>query len=482
MKRAKGASRSAPAVPAARAARAGHESAGDVDWPFVLVVAAVLAALWIVVRIATQDFVFGSRAGGWFHPYNRTLAWSAFALFAGVASVASLLTWLADREVERREPAVLLGWFIAAAPLQLLLRGRSRPLEAIVLSDDANSFWSPALRFGALEFLENFLQVAKSLPQHAGSNMPGKVLLYDLLQQLTVSPSAIAWILLGLSNLGGVFLYFVVRDLFRGGPGRVASGRRAGLFAMILYFFLPAKLFFFPLLNAVTPALILACLWLHLRFLVTGRAAWAVGLGVALYVVLLFEPLPLAAGFVFAALFFVPSLPGSRTPQAALRTAARSAGLAVAGFAALHLLLLAAAGFDILSVFVHQVGEAQKFNVHAARPYGIWAVQNLVDFVVSVGPAVVVVAAGGAVLAFFRDGLRSPAFLFGAATVLTVAALDLAGINRGETHRLWIFLTAFVVVNAAVLLSASRSVVPMLAVTATLILQVAVTLDVIGFM
>lgn len=448
----------------------------EVEWLPVAVTLSALVALWVIYRIATCDFVLGSVEGGWFHPYGRFVEITALWTFLAVAPCAMGLTWLATRMIDRSERACVLAWWAAAIPLQLALRyPATRSLETIIRSDSANSFYSPTLKYSAFEFLSNFEKLAPNLPEHASSNMPGKVLLYFLLQQVTVSPQVMGYLLLAISNLGAVLVYFIVRDLF--------GHKRAALYAMILYFFIPAKLYFFPLLNSVAPAFILLCLFLHVRFLLTGHAAYALALGVSLYATLLFEPLPLAAGLIFAALFAIPTLPTCATPAQAGRTAGRSVLLAALGFATVHGSMLVLVGFDVIDCFLRLLADAQEFNTRAARPYWLWMRENLIDFSVSVGVVALPLAILGPFEALRLSARwRNPSVVFGFATLATLAVLDVLGINRGETFRLWIFLTVFFEVNVALLLARTPGISTFCAVLAAVILQVAVTLDVVGFM
>src|SRR4029453_11418226 len=74
------------------------------------------------------------------------------------------------------------------------------------------------------------------------------------------------------------------------------------LWSAALYLIVPAKLFFFPLMNTVTPVVVLACACMVLRWVATGRTVYATALGAALYCLAFFEPLPLVIGILFAAL------------------------------------------------------------------------------------------------------------------------------------------------------------------------------------
>ena len=72
--------------------------------------------------------------------------------------------------------------------------------------------------------------------------------------------------------------------------------------ASILYLFVPAKLFFFPLMNSITPVAVLVCAYLGLRWMSKWSWMYAAFLGTAVYGLLLYEPLSLAIGALLAAL------------------------------------------------------------------------------------------------------------------------------------------------------------------------------------
>ena len=79
--------------------------------------------------------------------------------------------------------------------------------------------------------------------------MPGKLLLIDALQQVSARADVLPWLVIGISNLGAILLTCFVRDLF--------DDSRPALYAALLYLFLPARTFFLPLMNTVTPLVIL---------------------------------------------------------------------------------------------------------------------------------------------------------------------------------------------------------------------------------
>src|SRR5262249_27943455 len=159
-------------------------------------------------------------------------------------------------------------------------------------------------------------------PLHAQSNMPGKLLAIYGLLNFSRHPAVLAWLVVLLSNLGGVIFYFFVRDLF--------GDRRVALYALILYFLVPAKLYFFPLLNTLTPALAIACAYLTLKWTRSQRASYAALIGVVVYALILYEPICLVAGVLCAAIVAWSIGRGDMT----VSTAARHLVFGVLAFAA----------------------------------------------------------------------------------------------------------------------------------------------------
>ena len=95
--------------------------------------------------------------------------------------------------------------------------------------------------------LSDFDRVRAYWPLHAQSNMPGKLMLSIAQTDFGSALDVLPWLVVFVSNLGGVLMYVFVRDLF--------ADRRAALYSLVLYLFVPGKLLtFFPLLNTATPA------------------------------------------------------------------------------------------------------------------------------------------------------------------------------------------------------------------------------------
>jgi hypothetical protein len=233
-----------------------------------------------------------------------------------------------------------------------------------------------------------------------------------------------------------------VRDLF--------GDRTVALYATVLYLFVPAKLLFLPLMNTVTPVPMLVCLCVLMRWLQTGAPWLAALLGVSLYGLAFFEPLPLVMGLVFAGLSLRAVVRGDLTQHAFV---VHTAVMLIAFIATAELVQFAF-GFNLVGTF-RRIGEhAVAFNATEGRPYAVWVFANLWEFAFGIGmcQAALFVAAlvggltapGGA-----RDRLTQPITVLCGGLLAVLLAVDLIGVNRGEVVRLWIFLACAFQIPAA---------------------------------
>jgi hypothetical protein len=432
-----------------------------------------VASIVVCYRMSTQALVVGSPEGGWVFGYVQPASTDPFVVAALVATATvALLAWSAHGDRPEWQPVVL--WVVVATGLQAALRSLTPfGFEQMFTSDTANSFYSVTQQYQVVSVLGQFNALREVWPLHAQSNMPGKLLFIYALEMVSGRPSVLAWLVVICSNLGGVFLYVFVRRFF--------ANRTFALFSLILYLFVPGKLFFFPLLNTVTPTLAFAWLVAVERWL-AGQPLFAVAAGVGLYAMLIFDPLPLVLGVLFAAMAAIAVRRGSLSWP----TLGAHAALAAAAFAATHAVVTFATGFDLVDALHRVATDATAFNQHAARPYGIWVTQNVFDL--GLGAGVCQTLVFGAAIAhgwWFLgrpgwEGARSIlAFCFAIAAM--VAAIDLAGINRGEVVRLWIFLECLLQVPAAYACAQLNSPRALGLVVLTSLVQSAVGTSMIGF-
>lgn len=444
----------------------------------------VLCIAGVVLLVRARSVTFGSEKGGWVYPYIADF--QLFPLLTGIGLSLALvpLVHLSLHLVNRYQLRVLALWLVVGLAGQLLLHSLyPYSLEDIVRSDTANAFYGVSLRYQAYDILSRYHALAQSLPVHARSNMPGKILLYHGLRLVTGDPQSLAILIIAISNLGGILLYFIVSTIY--------ASRAIALSSLVLYLFIPAKIYFLPLLNIVSPVPMLACLLLVVRFLASRRRLLAVLLGVGLYVALLFDPLTFSLGFFFVALIARSWWSG----EVCVADVLWLGTLAPAGFLVVHLAMWLGLHFDVVHRFIAVSAEAREFS--RTRPYAVWVWANLPEFFLNASalPSLLcfVYVGIGVVEAIRSLSARSLAYpavfslllvpgpLLLATLLVTLAVLDLLGLNRGEIVRLWIFIAVFVQVVAAGFCceKARRCTVDI--VLAGSIIQTAATISMVGF-
>lgn len=424
--------------------------------------------------VAAEALILGSPKGRWHYRYVQPLALTPFLVALAVSVPAVALARMGPPRTVRGEWSILVAWVAVATGIHAALRALTLfSFESIFVSPGANSFYTATLQQPLSAVLAAFTQVRGGLPLHAQSNMPGKLVLLYALELITTNPAILAWLVVLLSNLGALLMYWFVRRLF--------DDRTVALNAAILYLFVPAKLFFFPLMNTVTPVLVLATACVVAEWLRTAQLRWAAAVGVMLYVIVFFEPLPLVLGLLFAALAMRALYQGDLTwRQLVIHTT-----VALAAFAMLAGAVYQLTGFDTAAAFQAVRAHALEFNAIERRPYDVWIRANLVEFFFGIGGCQAVLIVGALALGLrgggrWLDRIVRPLPLVTLALLSVVLAIDLIGINRGEVIRLWIFLACLLQIPAAwVCARAGRRAMALVLVT-TLLLSALGTAN-IGF-
>jgi hypothetical protein len=425
--------------------------------------------------IATQAIVIGSREGNWIFPYIRPFDARTFAIVLIASASAAWLVVIQDNAARRHVWPTVIGWTLGAIVFQGILRSLTPySFEHIFTSDSANAFYGVARHYTAETVLTDFDRARAAWPLHAQANMPGKLMLVYALKYISKRPDILPWLVVMLSNAGGPLMYLFARDLF--------EDRRTALYSTVLYLFVPAKLFFFPLLNVVTPVFILACAVLMLRWVSTGNLVYPALLGVALYLVVFFEPLPLVMGLLFASIAVRSLRRGDISPgRLGLQIA-----VVVTVFIATHMFVAIRMHFNLLEAFRQIAAHAAAFNVEARRPYAVWARENLTEFLFGIGicQAVLFGAAllhgiGSAGVSASRIDRPIVTLCLGLAAVLLIT--DLIGVNRGEVIRLWIFLACFFQMPAAYVCAQLDRRAAIGIVLGTTLLQAGLGTSMIGF-
>jgi hypothetical protein len=406
------------------------------------VLGGTVVAAAVCCAVATEALLLGSPRGRWHYPYVQPLALTPFLAAFGVSVPVLALLRIRARSAAG-EWSLIVAWIALATAAHAALRALTPfSFESIFTSPGANAFYTVTLQRPLSAVLSSFVQARDAMPLHAQSNMPGKLVLMYGLEMVTVSPAVLPWIMVILSNLGALLMYRFVRQL--------VEDHATALYSAVLYLFVPAKLFFFPLMNTITPVIALALACLIVEWLKTARLGWAVAIGVLLYAVVFFEPLPLVLGLLFAAL----ALRAVRHGDLGWSRLALHSVAALATFVVCAVIVEMVWGFDLVNGFRAVRAHALEFNAIERRPYDIWVRANLVEFFVGLGACQTVLIAGALALGLrgpgaLADRLTRPVPLLTLGLLATVAAIDLIGINRGEVIRLWIFLACFLQIPAA---------------------------------
>ncbi len=392
--------------------------------------------------VATASWVIGSVDGGWIYKYVRP--WTLRPVLVALLTSAAAAALLRIEVTGSRVRALLVAWLLLATSAHVAMQaGAPARLQELYVSSEANSFYSLTQQQRAADLLSRFNRVRLNAPHHARSNMPGKAMLTYGLELIATNPAILPWLVVMLSNLGALLMFAFVRDVF--------GDRRTALYSAVLYLFVPARVFFLPLMNTVTPVVVLVCACLLVKWLRGGRTMLAVLFGVSLYGLVFFEPLPLVIGLLFGA---VAAFALHRKWLPVERFVLQCC-LVVATFIATTEAVALATGFSLLFAFRQIHSHAVAFNLAEARPYGVWIIANLGEFLFATGVSQMLLFFAAPLAdsvrpgARWRDWLDRPVAVVAAGLFAVLVATDLAGINRGEVTRLWIFLACFFQIPAA---------------------------------
>jgi hypothetical protein len=410
-------------------------------WTTIAIGAA--ATLAVCVLVASRNLVMGSVRGGWFYGYAAPFSPWLIVVFLAASAIVIVALLVTSAATSRRAWLSLILWIAAATAAHAVIRSPGRfTLEQIFLSPGANAFYTVAREFELYDVLHRTKRLRENAPLHALSNMPGKVMTVHALRMVSTRTDVLPWLIVVISNLGAVLMYLFVKDVF--------NDRWTALVAAILYLFVPARIFFFPLMNTVTPVLILGCACLLTRWLHTGATIFPALLGIALFAVAFFEPLPFVMGLLFAAF----SIRAIVRREIAWDRYAAQVVLMVLLFVASAELVSGLTGFSLFLMMREIGGHAVEFNVLAGRRYDIWVTANLREFLFGAGICQAVLFAGGLVHsvrggANWWERLTRPEAVACMSVLAVLLAVDLIGVNRGEVIRLWIFLACFLQIPAA---------------------------------
>ncbi len=238
--------------------------------------------------------------------------------------------------------------------------------------------------------------------------------------------------------------------------GRRLYSEEAARWSVLWWPLIPAFLMFTPTPNTLYPCLTLIVLALLVKGILDQQVGWifAAGLGVAILSFVHFTLLPIV---FFAGLFTLSDyFRRQKSDQLHWHWPFVMGAWFGAG------LLLFWGGFYLLSGVTLWDIMDQALNAHLTldRPYFPWLFLHLNDFFMFTGWPLTLLAGLGIwqiVRAWRHERFLTPGAVFAVSTLVTLLVIDISGTQRGESGRIWLFLSPILVLIASSVLSQTDS-------------------------
>ena len=365
----------------------------------------------------------------------------------------SAILWWSEKRVSLGRPWLLVGLVALSNYLLQVLsvvadpRGFSR-VQQIVISPLATSYYTVALDIQNLsEWLSTFHEA--SLVGHASTHPAGPIVFYYLFLKLfdPATAALVGGCVVGLMGSAGILIMYPFAGLW-------TADQRVRLLACSLYALVPSLTVFFPEFDQIYPILAMLLILFWVRALNPSSGDWRPPFlfGAVLFLATFFayNLLVVGAFLVYYGLYWLWRERWSRDAWATLFGAA---SIKLIVFCFLYLALWAATGYDSPAAFFHALENQAEHARLMNRAYANFIVMDLYDFALGAGIIAVAILLIHvkkllACLEAFRIDIALT--LIGLATILTV---DLSGLLRGETARVWLFLQPLLVVPVALELS-----------------------------
>ncbi|MFO8079115.1 MAG: hypothetical protein R6V07_02310 [Armatimonadota bacterium] len=388
---------------------------------------------------------------------------------------------------------IALGLAIGAWSLQVALWSVApdsvERMAAVQLSDVSTGYLGEAFTIRDLgDYMRGYADEMPNKPEHVATHPPGAVLFFYGVRKLgSTFPALRRSALIASSTAVGVSIEelgaevvahpttrwlgsdglatAIIASWLLGAAGalmppvvfaalRAVAGTERALAVAAVLALTPSMLFYFPtlvMLVALASTLMMAALAATCR-----HPAWGVVAGL-IAAAALFVSLGAMALVALGGIFLL--LRAARQAGQSGDTAwtdTRSAAVPVLGFGAgvlAGLGLWYAAGVDAAGVFSQGLGAHSSITGLASyRSYAVWVWMNLVEFAVFMGLPLTVLAAASVprMISTLREtSSRALVAYFGTAALLTLLMLDLSGVVKGETGRLWLFFVPWLAAAAA---------------------------------
>ena len=230
------------------------------------------------------------------------------------------------------------------------------------------------------------------------------------------------------------------------GIGAAIFDRRVGLILALLAISIPSLLHFTPSIDSF--GAVLAATFLYLWLLALKMSRWWVYLlaGAAAVLMLMWSFGFLILGVVAAAAALPVWCQGSVQQR---RVHWRGLVLCVSTFAVAYALVYLWSGYNILTALPASLAAHRQVLATWGRSYWVWVPMNLYDFLLFMGPALVVVTTAATYWGLKVRQWPPMAIGFVWGLLIALGLLLISGSTRGEVGRIWVFLMPLVALPAA---------------------------------
>jgi hypothetical protein len=417
-----------------------REAKAPVPWGYLAVLAAglfpALMVLWRVPGFNGPSY--------WMWRYSE----ESVVPYALIAAVAGVLIWWSERWEPRRAVWILTGTHGLLLFSYIALSERSLAMiEWRVRHPDITSYYTEAEAIRGLpHWIAGYDRLLPRLRGHAQTHPPGPILYFHGWLQALGPRHAALWggITLGLLALLGVPLLHRLVE-------RLTGDAEAGRAAATLWAILPGPIVMLPSFDQAYPVLTMGIVLLWTVAIVEQRHLWAAGFGAVLAVAWFFTHSFLVLGVfcVLSAALLV------WLRREAWKSVVAAGAIGVAVTAGIFTAVFLASRYHHLNALWQSMKIQEGLAQVWGRPYRLTVFWDLYDFFLAGGwtPAGLLVAG---FLRLRAAGHELPLAwrVFAPAALGTILVVDLSGLLRAETARVWLFLQPLAIACAAVELAA----------------------------
>jgi hypothetical protein len=420
------------------ASAAGSPTAGDwKQWEFLLVL--IVGLVFCAGVLAEWDLLNEAWARtGWFWAWRRLDVGRTALLMLPPFILIAWVVRRVDRDFHPAQVRLWLPLLVLSNYLLQILAMLVHPegfewLRAIVFSPMATSYFGDARAIRQpLGWLAHFHQIG--LGVHSSTHPPGPILsYYAFIKLFGASRGALlGGCAVGLLGSLGILVIYIFSRLW-------TADQRSRIVCCSFYALIPALVVFFPEFDQFYPVLSMLLIYFGVTALRAGSLRYAVWAGAALFVALFFAYNLLASG-IFLLYFGFYYLWSRNWPLPDWLVALRTSAVILATYFALAAALWLSTGYNPIAAFRTALRKQGLLAAYVHRSYRAFVLMDPYDFLLGAG-----IIALPILCLYLRRAWKCRSerreelalTLIGFATILTV---DLSGLLRAESARVWLFL------------------------------------------